>query len=244
MIDGAVSSAYGQDVTANPLLSVIKAVTGRSVTVSDGVTSRRFISYVSQQAAAVVRGCVAQLFRAMRPKLLFISAGAKIRGLELLNFGPRLRLGERSQIICWSRGGIKVGADFSLGENSVLSNGFNPFSDIGFIDIGSNVGIGGHSYISCPSCLTIGDNTITGQYLSIHAQNHIYEDGTTPIRLQGTTAKGVVIGADCWIGAKVTILDGVSVGDGSIIAAGAVVTQTFAPKSIIGGVPAKLIGNR
>lgn len=231
-------------MAVNPILWFIKAVTGRSVTVSDAVSSRRFASYILRQAAAIVRGGVAQLVRAMPPKLLFLSAKASIHGLELLHFGPRLRLGERSRIICWSRGGISIGADFSLGENSILSNGFNPFSDIGRIAIGANVGIGGQSYISCPSSLIIGDNTITGQYLSIHAQNHVYTDPVVPIRLQKTTARGVVIGADCWIGAKVTILDGVNVGDGSIIAAGAVVTQSFGPKSIIGGVPAKLIGSR
>ena len=51
----------------------------------------------------------------------------------------------------------------------------------------------------------------------------------------------VVIEDDCWIGANVTILKGVTIGRGSVVAAGAVVTKSFPPYSIIGGVPAKLI---
>lgn len=228
----------------NLIISLVKALTGRSVSVNEKVPMLRFLSYTARQATAAIRGTLAQLLSAKLPKLMFLAAGGKVRGLRYLDYGARMRVGERSHIICWSKNGIRIGTDFSLGENSVLTNGFNPFADIGVVEIGSNVGIGGQSYISCPSSIRIGDNTITGQYLSIHAQNHVFEDDSKPIRLQKTTAQGVVIGCDCWIGAKVTILDGVNIGDGSIIAAGAVVTQSFPAKSIIGGVPAKLIGNR
>lgn len=54
----------------------------------------------------------------------------------------------------------------------------------------------------------------------------------------------VVIEDGCWIGANVTILKGVTIGEGSVVAAGAVVTKSCAPYSIIGGVPAKLIRMR
>ena len=54
----------------------------------------------------------------------------------------------------------------------------------------------------------------------------------------------VVIEDDVWCGANVTILKGVTIGHGSIVAAGAVVTKSFPPYSIIGGVPAKLIKKR
>ena len=54
----------------------------------------------------------------------------------------------------------------------------------------------------------------------------------------------IKIGNDCWIGAKVTILDGTVIGDHSIVAAGAVVTGKFPPYSIMGGVPAKIIKMR
>ena len=223
---------------------LIFTVTGRRVSVNRAVPAHIFLAYLGRQCLDLARGVFAQLIRVRKPKLLFLGSGARILGLSQLRFGSRLRLGMRSQLICWSKSGITIGHDFSLGENSSISNGFNPFGDIGVISIGSNVGIGGHSFICCVASVSIGDNTITGQYLSIHPQNHVFTDPDTPIRLQGTTSQGIHIGADCWIGAKVTILDGVTVGAGSIIAAGAVVTESFPAKSIIGGVPAKVIGKR
>lgn len=225
-------------------LAAIRMMTGRDVRVHGSVSSGAFFRYLFRQAFDLLRGIFALLFGARRPRLLFLGAGAKISGIRLLRFGERLRLGERTLLRCWNRDGIVIGDDFSLGSNSELMNGFNPFGSIGRIVIGSQVGIGGFSYICCPSRLEIGDHVITGQYLSIHPQNHNYVDPDTPIRLQGVTAAGISIGANCWIGAKVTILDGVSIGDGCIIAAGAVVNQSFPPNSIIGGVPAKLIGTR
>ena len=91
----------------------------------------------------------------------------------------------------------------------------------------------------------IGDDTIFGNYVSIYPENHNYKDKNIPIRLQGVNSRGVVrIGNNCWIGAKVTILDGTVIGDNCIVAAGAVVTSDVPDYSICGGVPAKLIRYR
>jgi acetyltransferase-like isoleucine patch superfamily enzyme len=72
----------------------------------------------------------------------------------------------------------------------------------------------------------------------------VYDDPDVPIMDQGRTAKGLTVGDNVWIGAGAKILDGVTVGEGVIVAAGAVVNRSFADKSIVGGVPAKLIGER
>jgi acetyltransferase-like isoleucine patch superfamily enzyme len=61
----------------------------------------------------------------------------------------------------------------------------------------------------------------------LYSENHNYEDFNTPIRLQGVNRKGIIIGNNCWIGSKVTILDGVEIGDSCIIVAGAVANKSF-----------------
>ena len=60
----------------------------------------------------------------------------------------------------------------------------------------------------------------------------------------GVLWKGIHVERDCWIGAKATILDGVTIGRGSVVAAGAVVTKDVCPFTIVGGVPAREIGKR
>ena len=80
---------------------------------------------------------------------------------------------------------------------------------------------------------------------SMHSENHRASDPDLPIRLQGVTHEGISIGSGCWVGAKSTILDGARIGDGCIVAAGAVVTAgTYPDRSILGGVPAKVIKSR
>ena len=87
----------------------------------------------------------------------------------------------------------------------------------------------------------MGSDVIVGNFVSMHSQNHNFDDLNVPIRLQGVNSNGIFIGNNIWIGAKATILDGTKIGDGSIIAAGAVVKGEFPQNSIIAGVPAKVI---
>ena len=64
------------------------------------------------------------------------------------------------------------------------------------------------------------------------------------IKKQGIVKSPVVIGRDCWIGEKSTVLRGVTVGEGSIIASHALVNRDVPPRSIVGGVPAKVLKTR
>jgi acetyltransferase-like isoleucine patch superfamily enzyme len=65
-----------------------------------------------------------------------------------------------------------------------------------------------------------------------------------PINRQPNTARPIRIGNGVWIGAQALILSGVTIADGAIIAAGSVVREDVAPNTIVGGVPAKVIGVR
>ena len=76
------------------------------------------------------------------------------------------------------------------------------------------------------------------------ASNHVTERTDIPMNRQGGISKAIYVGNDVWIGFGVIVLSGVHIGDGSIIAAGAVVAKDVPPYSVVGGVPAKVIQYR
>jgi acetyltransferase-like isoleucine patch superfamily enzyme len=80
--------------------------------------------------------------------------------------------------------------------------------------------------------------------VSIYAENHVFTDHAQTIKSQGVVRKNVIIEDDCWIAANSIILAGVTIGKGSVVAAGSVVATDVAPYSVVGGVPARLIKKR
>jgi acetyltransferase-like isoleucine patch superfamily enzyme len=92
--------------------------------------------------------------------------------------------------------------------------------------------------------LTIGNGVRIAAHCVIVPSNHIIDQPQTPIYQLGTTAEGIHIEDYVWIGCGVRILDGVTIGRNSVIAAGAVVSKSIPPDSIAGGVPAKVIRGR
>lgn len=136
-----------------------------------------------------------------------------------------------------------------LGKNVTLT----PPTSIGNpknVWIGDNVSIGPNCTISAVNArFVVEGNTAIAEGLSVHTGNHELRVGkfVTDIS-ESTKSKGfdkdIIVENDVWIGCNVTLLSGVRVGRGSIVAAGAVVTKSFPPYSVIGGVPAKLIKQR
>jgi len=131
----------------------------------------------------------------------------------------------------------KTGHRINIQRNVYFGKGNN-------ISIGDNSGIGEDSILGQDDEIRIGNNVLIGPRLMIFTQNHNFSDRTKLIREQGATRKPVIIEDDVWIGARVTLLPGVTLGQGSVVAAGAVVTKSFPPYSVLGGVPAKIIGTR
>jgi acetyltransferase-like isoleucine patch superfamily enzyme len=112
------------------------------------------------------------------------------------------------------------------------------------LKIGNNSSIGPYSYIGCSGYIEIGDNVMMSPRVSIYAENHLFDRPDLTIKEQGVKREFVKIEDDCWIAANTVILAGVTIGRGSIIAAGSVVTKDIPPYSIVGGVPAKVIKSR
>lgn len=89
--------------------------------------------------------------------------------------------------------------------------------------------------------IVIGNNVLIGPNVVMRSTNHTYSSPNLLIWQQGHTPDKIVICNDVWIGANSTILAGVTIGEGAIVAAGAVVTKDIQAYSIVGGVPAKIL---
>ena len=111
------------------------------------------------------------------------------------------------------------------------------------VRLGDYSGIGVKCDVTGP--VNIGNYVMMGPEVFITTANHRYDRIDIPMMYQGSTEeKPVIIEDDVWIGRRAIILGGVTVGKGSIIGAGAVVTKSIPPYSIVGGVPAKIIKSR
>ena len=156
--------------------------------------------------------------------------------LETVRFGAGAFVGEGVEIFA------EPGRNVVVGEGSAIAA-------YGFIHgpcaIGSNVSINARCHIEGGSVgISIGDDTRIGPFFNAYAFDHIFEDPNTPVRLQGVTSRGIIIGKDVWIGANVSVTDGVTIGDHSVVGIGTVVTRDVEPYAVVAGNPARVIKYR
>jgi len=110
------------------------------------------------------------------------------------------------------------------------------------VDIGNFCSL--HGGYTKETALKIGAFTYVAVGVVLMAITHEFKKKDQTITNQGMVTKGLIIGRDCWIGAHVVIMPGLTIGDGAIVGAGAVVTHDIPPYEIWAGVPAKKIGER
>jgi acetyltransferase-like isoleucine patch superfamily enzyme len=128
---------------------------------------------------------------------------------------------------------------FYLGDYSVVESFACINNAVGDVIIGDYTRIGLHNTIIGP--VTIGSHVNLAQGITITALNHNFSDAEKRIDEQGVNTTPVVIEDDIWIGANAVILPGVTIGQHSVVAAGAIVTKDVPPHSLVAGVPAKVI---
>lgn len=142
---------------------------------------------------------------------------------------------------------ISIGNDSCLGKGIVMTavenfkgQCYNPT-----IIVGDNVSIGNYSHITAIDRIIIRDGVLTGQFVTITDNSHgipDLSDANTAPTFRNLSSKGpVIIEENVWIGEKASIMPGVTVGRGSVVAANAVVTKDVPPYSLVAGVPAKII---
>ena len=108
------------------------------------------------------------------------------------------------------------------------------------IEIGYNVFINRGVYITARAKVTIGDHVAIGPYTVINSGSHQYSDPKKLVRQQGHRIEAINIEKGAWLGAHITVLPGVSIGEGAVVGSGAVVTKSVEPFSVVVGIPAHL----
>lgn len=160
-------------------------------------------------------------------------------GLRLATCGADLSIQNHVSITCPGR--ISIGRKCYLGRDCKLF--VTPESTI---SIGNNFSANTNVMINArgKGQITIGDNVMIGPNVVLRSNNHVFKQADALINDQGMTDGIITIGNDVWIASNAVILQNISIGDGAVVAAGAVVTRDVAPYMVVGGVPAKMISAR
>lgn len=156
----------------------------------------------------------------------------RFQGVDALKGADRIEIGEYG--ILWAHLYLTAWPEFSEAAN-----------DETMIKIGDNCNIGAFNHITATNKIIIGDNFLTGKWVTISDNNH----GSTslaglllpPIERTVVSKGSVIIGNNVWIGDKATVLGGVKIGDGAVIAANTVVTKDVPAFSVCAGNPGKII---
>lgn len=170
-----------------------------------------------------------------------IETGVVFVNASQIEIGRQVIMDQYVRVRCLGRKGKII-----IGDQVVLARGVDIKThsvDGAMIQIGERSNLSPHCSLS-GKFIKIGRNCLIAHYVGIFANDHVFADSTLPIREQGHTYRGIIIEDDCWLGTGVKVLDGVTIGKGSVVGAGAVVTKSLPPYSIAVGMPAKIIGTR
>lgn len=174
-------------------------------------------------------------------KKVFLGNNCSLKNKQNIVFGKNVTIEKFTTIDGYASQKIEIGDGSRIGAYSLITCTSHMSKYGKGIKIGSNTAIGQFSEFGAAGGIEIGNDVIMGSYISFHSENHNFNDPTKLIREQGVTSKGIQLGNNIWVGAKVTFLDGCIVGNNSVVAAGAVVNGVFPDNVIIGGIPAKIL---
>lgn len=152
-----------------------------------------------------------------------------------IRFQSRVFLDSRAKLRATDGGEVDIGERGTIGRNTLI------VAKNGHITIRPHCFIGEGCVIVADEEVTIGTHCLIGEYVSIRDQNHRTEYSSLPFSSQGIESRSIKIGDNVWIGAKSTIVAGVTIGPNSVVAANAVVTKDVPSWTVVGGVPARVL---
>lgn len=170
-----------------------------------------------------------------------IYAGVKIINPQYVHLGNGVQIYSGATLIARGEKGITLGDYTRIKERALLDT---ERPETGYIKIANNVYIGTGTSLFGHMGLEIGEFSLLAQNITVTPFSHISDDPLDLIIKQGGHCQKVTIGRDCYVGMNTAIMYSGSIGDGSVVGAGAVVNKAIPPYSIAVGVPAKVIKKR
>ena len=203
------------------------------IKISKDATGLDKLSIIMHTLPKMFRGSMAITIKKKFP--LFIGKHTSITHKYKIYCGKNVKFEEYSEIHGLCSHGLYFGNNVTIGRNTVIRpSSYYGVGNIGYgIDIGENSSVGPYGYIGCSGKVQIGNDVMIGPKVSIFAENHNFADKSRTIKSQGVNNKGIKIENDCWIGSNVIILDGVTIGHGSIIGAGTLIAKDVPANSIV-----------
>jgi bifunctional N-acetylglucosamine-1-phosphate-uridyltransferase/glucosamine-1-phosphate-acetyltransferase GlmU-like protein len=208
-------------------------------------TTRPLAMMILHTLVGLIRGKIYSLFFRSSGGAVLVKRGAIIKNASYLSVGRQFIAEEGCEINALSRRGVTFGDRVTVGAYALIrpSNYYGGPVGEG-LKVGDGSNIGPYNYIGCSGYIEIGKNVMIGPRVGIFAENHMHDRTDIPMREQGVKREFVRIEDDVWIATNSVILAGVTIGHGSVIAAGSVVTKDVEPYAVMGGVPARCIGSR
>lgn len=204
------------------------------------------VSLLTNTLGKALRGYRRRIGFGRAKGVTFIGKHVTLRNKRFIRVGRNFIADDFCEIVGLSKQGIVCGDRVTIGRYALI----RPSAQFGGreigegLRIGNNSNIGAFGYVGCSGYIQIGDNVMLAPRVSLYAENHNFEATDRTIKQQGVSRAPIIIEDDCWIASHAVILAGVTIGRGSVVAAGSVVTKSMPPYSIIAGVPARVIKSR
>ena len=169
-----------------------------------------------------------------------VEAGARLQYPDRIRLGNGVRIASQAML----RANTDHPTGISIGDHSTVHESALIAANRGRVTIGRRCWLAQFCLITGNGHVRIGDNVLIAAHISINTVSHHFERCDIPIDDQGIYCDPVIIEDDVWIGLSAIILQGVTIGHGAIVGAGAVVTRDVPPWSVVMGVPARVIRRR
>lgn len=169
----------------------------------------------------------------------------RVGSLRLITIGrkgSRCRLGAGLSVSPGAR--LDLGDGLYIGARCTVEISVSP---PGCVSIGSRTWISHDTHLASRGRITIGEEVLIGEFVSIRDTTHAWRNATEPVRSQNDIIGEITIEDDVWIGRGSLILGrpgGITIGRGAVVAANSVVSKSVPAGALVGGAPARILGNR